>query len=188
MTMTVKSNIKLTAYSLLLISSALLISSCSKNSNQEGLAKAVFRALKSNNFEHYAKYVIRENEINTILTELKKSTIYHDYSAIKTKYYTEIITHLKLLHTKNKIKLKQNFNDTFDFGVRKGITWSKTRFVKALIDRETSLYDIKDIVQQNIFIVFSYNKKNYKIRLKNTIKLSRGWVIVDGFSWETLAK
>ncbi len=164
-----------------------LIMSCAKNSNQEGFGKIVFEALKRNNYKRYSNYIIRIKEVSTLFSALKQSEQYKKYPVKKRLLFDHGSKNIKLRYAQLLRKLRLNFTKTFDNGIQQGIIWSKTKFVKILIGKKENIFDLKNRTQQNVFIVFSHKNKKYKLRLKNNAKVKRGWVIVDGFYWETLA-
>lgn len=164
---------------------ALFMVACGKNSSQEGLGQLAFKALKQNDYASYARYLISKSDADWVLSQFKNSPNYATLTPEKQRHVTAVIGGIGGRIDRLHQQLQSNFSATFDRGVRQGIIWSKTNFVKIEIDDEQKLFDLKGIVQQTIYIVFSQNEKTYKIRLRNNIKMSRGWIIVDGFAWET---
>lgn len=164
----------------------LALSACGQNSNQDGLGSAVFSALKKNDFEQYQKYIIRKSEVLLILQHLRESSEFEKYTPKKRAHMDQVIKNMTQSYTKLRQKLKKNFSQTVQHGITSGIDWSKARFKKILISGTQSLFELKNITQQHIHIVFTYNHNEYQLRLNNNVKLSRGWVIVDGLYWDHL--
>ncbi len=168
----------------LIVSLSLLLISCGKNSSQEGLASIAFKYLKYNDFDSYAKYIITNKEAISLLKTLERSGQFKAYSVKKKAHFKAIKNSLVQRMEKQKKVLEKNFYAVFDQGVRQGITWSRAKFVEARISKQEKAFDLKGLKQQNIYIIFTYMKKEYTLRLKNNIKANRGWVIVDGLSWD----
>jgi len=172
------------ARALLIVLVTLFLISCGKNSSQQGLASVAFKYLKYNDFESYSKYIMTNKEALSLLQTLERSGQFKAYSIKKKTHFYGVKKSIKKLMGKQKKQLEKNFYAVFDQGVRHGITWSRTKFVEARVSKQEKVFDLNGLKQQNIYIVFTHKKKEYTLRLKNNIKANRGWIIVDGLSWE----
>lgn len=178
-----KNKIKFSGIFLLLIIS-LLVSSCGKNSSQEGLASIAFKYLKYNDFESYSNYIMTEKEGLSFLDTLERSGQYKAYSIKKKKHFKTIKKEFSKRLSTQKANLKKNFYAVFDQGARHGIVWSRAKFVSARVSKQEHVFELNGLKQQHIYIIFNHNKKKYGLRLTNNVKAKRGWVIVDGLAWE----
>lgn len=176
--------VKFSNYCIISIAFSLILSACTATTSPNHLGKAVFQALKSKNFDRYEKHIIKKTDILNILQTLKKSKQYQFFTEKKRTHTEKIIGQMNDLYTNLQHKLKTNFTKIISYGEEKGIDWSKVQFKKILVSNKQALLEIENIPQQNIHIVFSFNKTDYQLRLNNNVQLSRGWVIVDGLSWE----
>ncbi|VAW72142.1 hypothetical protein MNBD_GAMMA12-2034 [hydrothermal vent metagenome] len=183
----VQSNNKRTIHILLMSLLGFLLVACGKNATQEGLASVAFKYLKYNDYDSYAKYIMTDKDALSFLDTLEHSGQFRAYNLKKKAHFRKIKKSLTQRMEKQKKVLEKNFYAVFDQGVRKGITWSRAKFVETRISKQENVFDLQGLKQQNIYIVFSHKKKHYTLRLKNNIKSNRGWVIVDGLNWvETL--
>ncbi len=162
---------------------SLLLVACGKNSTQEGLASVAFKYLKYNDYDSYAKYIMTDKEAMSLLNTLEHSGQFRAYSLKKKSHFKQIKKSLTQRLENQKKILEKNFYAVFDQGVRQGITWSRAKFVEVRISKQENVFDLQGLKQQNIYIVFSHKQKLYTLRLENSIKSNRGWVIVDGLNW-----
>ncbi len=170
--------------SILLVLTLLLLTSCGKNATQEGLAHVAFNYLKNNNFKGYSKYLLTTDETLDVLNELEHSKLFKSYSKQKKQRYFTVRQNIKSHVSRLHKKLEKNFRNILAEGIKKGVDWKKTKFVKIKIGPEDQVYDLGSVPSQHIYIVFKQGKKEYMLRLSNNIKTRRGWVIVDGLNWE----
>jgi hypothetical protein len=168
---------------ILVVVAVLLLTACGRHLGQERLGEVAFDCLKDNDFERYSKYIIRPNEARAVLETLRRSEQYADYSDAKKKKVQATQAKMDKLLEKNRIRLRKNFIASFDHGVKKGVQWSKARFMRVELAPEEYIYDLETLQHQHIYIIFKSGHKEYRLRLKNNIKAARGWVIVDGFAW-----
>jgi len=182
-----KSRIKFSGIFLILVAS-LLVTSCGKNSSQEGLASIAFKYLKFNDFESYSNYIMTQEEGLFFLDTLERSGQYKAYSVKKKKHFKNIKNEFSKRLSAQRAHLKKNFYAVFDQGARHGIVWSRAKFVSARVSRQENVFELNGLKQQHIYIIFNHNKKKYGLRLTNNVKAKRGWVIVDGLAWEPALK
>ncbi len=175
---------KLFRSSLIVLLTVALLASCGKNSSQEGLAHVAFNYLKNNNFKGYAKYLLTKEDALAVLDELEQSQSFKDYPQRKKQHYFDTRKNMDKRISQLHQKLEKNFRDIVAEGIKKGVQWRKSKFVKIKLGAEDRVYDLEAVPSQHIYIVFKQGKKEYMLRLSNNIKTRRGWVIVDGLNWE----
>ncbi len=79
------------------------------------------------------------------------------------------------------VKIQKRFYSVIEEGEKNGIKWEHAVFEHA----EYKIEKKKPVIFASyIDIVFSCNKKLFKIRLDDCVKLERGWLMVDKIIWE----
>lgn len=155
-------------YSLLLFMPTIILSSCSTFISPEKLARDVFKAFQEEKVDIALDYLLYEEDYVDFFSQ----------ATISQKEKNRLI----LKHTKkaylNKMEagFRKRFDEIIEAGKNAGIVWIDTKFEYTIGPNRK---EFKGVQADEIYIVFSYQNKLFKIQLDDCYKCKRGWLMSD---------
>lgn len=140
------------------------------NASYESFGKAVYNALKANNYDKMKPFLPTTKDIEY----LRDFEIKNDPS-MKNRKKANLLAKLKKLQNNKIEKSKKSFDKIIKKVEDKGIIWKDVKFQKSTFKKDKK----KDLEQGDIYIFLNYLGAEYIIEMTNCMKVKRGWIIGD---------
>lgn len=144
--------------------------SSAKKHSPEAFGEAVYKALKSNNYDKMKPFLPTTEDIEY----LRNFEIKND-PAMKDSKKASLLAKLKKFQKSRIEKSKEGFDKIYEKIEEKGIVWKDAKFERAAFKRDKK----KDLEQGEVYIFFNYLGAEYIIEMSNCMKVERGWLIGD---------
>ncbi len=152
------------------------------------LGNHVFNSIKLNQFKLYDLRFISKSDIEYFnarkLDFFKKNSSKSEINKIQQTQKNDI-SKFPSRRNINLLAAKKSFEKVRVKALKEGVKWKNAKFKGVQLENQRRKYGIESA---DLFITFTTGKINYVIKIKNCLKLKRGWILSDKLHWDGKGK
>ena len=152
------------------------------------LGDHVFKSIKLNQFKLYDSRFINKSDIEYFnakkLTFFKKNSSKSEVHKIRQTQQSNILK-FPLRRSTNLLAAKKSFEKARVAASKAGVKWESAKFKGVQLENQRRKYGIESA---DLFVTFTNGKIHYVIKIKNCLKLKRGWILSGKLHWDGKGK